>query len=74
MIRVTVDKEALQKFLAKIVWYTLAFIAVVAFMLLISSISAMIEAWSITKEPLIMSIVCMIVLEIIASFFRLVID
>ena len=66
MIEVKVNKELMEDFIAKAIFYTIGFITCAAVIFLIASLTAMIEAMAIIKASVIIAVVCVVWLGLIA--------
>lgn len=53
VLDIKINKSALEKFMARLFWYTLIIITVGAIVLLIASIGELAQAWSAVSEALI---------------------
>lgn len=60
-----------EKILARVIFYGLGMIAVIAGLLLIFTVIAMIEAWTITKAQLAMCVVYICIMIIYLAFIKM---
>lgn len=68
---IRVDKELLIEFISKTIFYIIALITVASIIALIGTAISMVEAWNITKEGIIVCLVCSVWLGLVTLAYKI---